>query len=109
MPRSQQQLRRAIPNGDDDFITLPKRLQRISPDASETQVANLDDALGGDEDVGRLEIAVEDVMRVEVEDAVEKLVEERFERWRWEREADRLRVVVNDLLWTAGGKEGRWM
>jgi hypothetical protein len=45
-------------------------LQRISTNTRETEITDLDDSGRSDEDVGRLEVSVEDMVGVEVEDAV---------------------------------------
>lgn len=75
MFRAHQQLRCAIPDCDDDFISGEKGLKWLISEASEAEVADFDDAGGGDEDVGGFEVAVEYVGVVKVEKAVEELVD----------------------------------
>lgn len=79
MPTSEQQLWTSIPNRHYDLVSLPQRLQRIPADPRETQISDLDDSSGRDEDVCWFEISVKDVMGVEVEDSVDELMEEGFE------------------------------
>lgn len=80
MPPAQQQLGTPIPDRNDDLVALKQTLERVPSDPGEAEIADLDDAAGRDEDVGGLEVPVEDVVGVEVEDAVEELVEEGLER-----------------------------
>ena len=100
---TEQELGCAVPDGDDDFVPSEERLERLVRQASETQVSDLDDAARGDENVGRFEIAVDDVGIVEVEKAVEELVGQRLENGRVDTIPYGLGVVMNDLLQVGGG------
>ncbi len=64
MLRAHQELRRAVPDRHDDLVAGEERLQGFVDEAREPQVADLDDARGGDEDVCGLQVAVEDMARV---------------------------------------------
>ena len=97
MPATEDELGRAVPDGDDDLVALPERLEWITPDPSEAEIANLDAAGARDEDVGWLEVAMEDMVGVEVEDAVEQLPEQRPQRRGRERQPERLRMVMDEL------------
>lgn len=99
MPCPEKQLWTAIPNRHDHSISLPQTLQWVLVDSRKTQVSNLDDTLARHEDVGGFKIAMQDPIGVEKGDAAQELVEQGFERGRWDRYADRRRVVVDDLLW----------
>lgn len=79
MSPSQQQLRTPVPDRHNDLVPLPQRLQRVPAHPRQTQITNLDDSRGGDEDVCGFQVAVEDVVGVEVEDAVDELVEKRLQ------------------------------
>ena len=79
MPAPQQQLRTSVPDRHNDLVPLPQRLQRVPAHPRQTQITNLDDSRGGDEDVCGFQVAVEDVVGVEVEDAVDELVEKRLQ------------------------------
>jgi hypothetical protein len=70
MSPTKKQLRTPIPNRHHHLISLPQPLQRISTNTRETEITDLDDSGRSDEDVGRLEVSVEDMVGVEVEDAV---------------------------------------
>lgn len=70
----------------------------------QTEVANLDLSCGGDEDVGRLEVAVDDPVVVQVRDAVEELPKEGLENC-WGKSRAGRRVVMNDLLCEASATE----
>ena len=97
--RAHEQLRRAVPDRDDDLVPGEERLERLVRQAREPEVADFDDARGRDEDVRRLEVAVEDVGLVQVEEAVEELVYQGFEdRGRDLVAADGLGVMVYELL-----------
>jgi hypothetical protein len=62
-------------------------LQRFLVETRETQITNLDLARARDEDVGGLEIAMDDPVVVEVGHAVEELPQERFKDRERERGA----------------------
>jgi hypothetical protein len=98
MSPSKQQLRTPIPDRHHNLVSLPQPLQRVSPNTGQTEVADLDYSRRGDKDVGRLEISMDDVVRVEVEDAVEKLMKEGFEGWERDRRAKGGGMVVDYLL-----------
>ena len=79
MPRTQEQLGCSIPDGHYNLVTPPisssptavtpySTSSSSSTDAqsSQSKVSNLDDPSGCDEDVGGLQIAMQDVMRVQV-------------------------------------------
>ena len=97
--RAHEQLRGAVPDRDHDLVPGEERLERLVRQAREPEVADFDDARGGDEDVRRFEVAVEDVGLVEVEEAVEELVYQGFEdRGRDLVATDGLGIVVYELL-----------
>jgi hypothetical protein len=73
------------------------------PQSRQAQIANLDDARRGHEDIGRFEIAVKDKVRVEIVQAAEELMQQSAERRRGDRRADSGGVVVNDLLCVSVG------
>lgn len=98
MSPSEQQLWTSVPDRHDDFVPLPERLQRVPTDSGETEISDFDDSSRGDEDVGWFEISMEDVVGVQVEDPVDQLVEQGFERREGERGAEGLGVVMDDLL-----------
>ena len=77
--RAEEELGRAVPDRDDDLVAGGERLEGLVGEPGEPEVPDFDDAGGGDEDVGGLEVAVDDVRVVEVEQAVEELVAEGFE------------------------------
>jgi len=87
-----------IPYGDDDLVTCKEGLQGLIDETSQTEIANLDDARGGDKDVRGFEVAVEDMGGMEVEEAVEKLVSEGFEKSGGDGGAEGLGVMVDELL-----------
>lgn len=110
MLRAEQKLRRAVPDRDDDLVSAVEREQGLVRQTREAKIADFDDTGGGDEDVGRLEVAVEDVGLVQVEQAGEELVDERLEDSVRDLGAHGLRVVVDDLLWgqsETGGSGGK--
>ena len=97
--RAHEQLRGAVPDRDHDLVPGEERLERLVRQAREPEVADFDDARGRDEDVRRLEVAVEDVGLVQVEEAVEELVYQGFEdRGRDLVATDGLGIVVYELL-----------
>jgi hypothetical protein len=98
MLRTHEEFRCAIPYRHHDFIASEEGLERLMTEPRETQVADFDDALGGDEDVGWFKVTVENVGGVEIDEAVEELVDEGFEHCAWDGGADGLVVVMNYLL-----------
>lgn len=60
----------AIPYGDNNLVTCKEGLQGLIDETSQTEIANLDDARGGNENVRGFEVAVEDMGGMEVEEAV---------------------------------------
>lgn len=108
MPRAEQQLGTPIPDRDDDFIAVPQRLQRRLVHAREAEIANLDDAAGIDEDVGRFQVPMDDAVCVQVGRAEEELMQEGFERREGDGDAERLVVVMDDLLCGRGARHVGW-
>ena len=102
--RAEEELGRAVPDRDDDLVAGGERLEGLVREPGEPEVPDFDDAGGGDEDVGGLEVAVDDVRVVQVEQAVEELVAEGFEDVWGDGGAEGLGVVVDELLvWDALG------
>jgi hypothetical protein len=61
------------------FVARIQTLQRLLIQPRQSQVSNLDLSLVGNQNIRRLEIAMDDPVVVEVRDAVEELPEEGFE------------------------------
>ena len=76
MLRAQEQFRCAIPDGDDDLVACEEWLEGLVDQARKPKVSDLHDAIRGDQDVGRLQVAVQDAVRVAVEQARVQLVRE---------------------------------
>lgn len=74
--RTQQQLWGTVPYRDDHLVAQEKRLQWLMGETREAEVTDLDDPGGGDENVGGLEVAVDDMRLVEVQEPVDELVGE---------------------------------
>ena len=75
VPLAEQQLGRPVPEGDHPVgvpVRLAAPLQAEGP--SQSEVGQLEDALLGDEDVGGLHVAVDDLVGVDVVEAVEHLL-----------------------------------
>jgi hypothetical protein len=72
------------------------------PQSGETEITDLDDPSGGDEDVGGLEIPMEDKAGVEKVHAGEELVEQPAECGRGNRRPGGLGVMVDNLLRVVG-------
>lgn len=89
-----------IPNRHDHFIPSkqPSLGERFVPQAGETEITDLDDASGRDEDVRGLQITMEDKAGVEKVHAGEELVEQSAEGGRGYRRPGGLGVMVDDLL-----------
>lgn len=98
--RTKDEFRRAIPNRHDHFIPSkqPSLGERLVPQSGKTEITDLDDASGGDEDVGWLEISMEHEAGVEKVHAGEELVEQSAECGRGDRRSRGLGVMVDDLL-----------
>lgn len=79
MLRAHEELWSAVPDRHDDLVTGEERLQGLVNEASEPQVADLDDARGGDEDVRGFQVAMEDVARVQVHESIQELIGEGLE------------------------------
>ena len=75
MPRTHQKFRGTIPDGDDDFVAGVECGGRGAKEAGQAEIADGEEAAGGEHDVGGFEVAVEDVGSVEVVGAEEELVE----------------------------------
>lgn len=79
------------------FIAGVETLQWLLVESGESEIADLDLTFLVDEDVGRLQVAMNDPVVVQVADPVRELPHERFENAERQLRSSR-RVVVNDLL-----------
>ena len=61
MLSTHKELGGSVPDGDDDLVACKEWLEGLVDDAGQPEVADFDNAVRGDEDVGGLEVAVEDV------------------------------------------------
>lgn len=67
-------------------------------ETSEAQITNLDNPVGGDENIGGLQVTVDDMRIVEIQYAVQKLEKEGLDnRYRY-RVSKYRRVVMDNLL-----------
>ena len=95
---SEEKLWGTVPDGDNNLVASGELLEWLVDETRKTKIANLDLAGGGDENVGRLEITVEDMCIVEVDKTIEKLVRESLENGHRNTESYRVRMVVDNLL-----------
>lgn len=67
MLRAKNELGGTVPDGHDNLVAAVQATlrQRLVPQPRQTQVTDLDDARICNENVGRLEVAVHDELRVE--------------------------------------------
>lgn len=79
------------------LIARVKWLQRLLVKTSESEISNLDLSSAVDEDVGGLEIAMDDPVVVQVRYAIEELPKEGLED-RDGQDCPSRRVMVDDLL-----------
>lgn len=68
------------------------------PQSCQPEITYFNDALTGNQNVSRLEITVQDKIRVKKMHSAEKLVKKAAKCGRWNRSSSSLRMVVNDLL-----------
>lgn len=97
MSASEEEFRGSVPYCDDDFVAGEERVEGFVEEAGETEVADADGATGRYENVGWFEVAVEDPICVEVEEAVQELEEDGADHTGLDCVALRLGVVVDDL------------
>lgn len=97
VPTSEQKFRGAVPDGDDHLVSGEEGVERLVEQTRKTEIADPDCAVGGDEDVGRLQIPMEHPVAVQVEQAVQQLKQDRLDHRRGDGMSLRLRVVVDDL------------
>lgn len=75
MPRTQEQLRASVPNRHYNLVAIPQGLQRSSTDPGEPKITDLHYSTGVYQDVGWLEISMNNTMSVKVRGAEEELME----------------------------------
>ena len=73
---AEEELWRAVPEGDDELGQV--RGRGVAYVACHAKVCDFQDAAVGEQEVGGLEVAVEDVVRVQVGDTRDQLKEEAF-------------------------------
>lgn len=98
MFRSQKQFRRPIPYRNDDLVANGEWLQWIAHKAGKTKVPDFDGPTRGDENVGGLEVAMQNILIMQVFYAVEQLIQEALDYWKWYGGTQDGGVMMNDLL-----------
>lgn len=68
------------------------------PQSCQPKVTNLNNALTSNQNISRLQIAVEHEVRVKKVHSAEKLVKKAAKCGRWNRSSSSLRMVMDDLL-----------
>lgn len=79
MLSAHEKFRRAVPDSHDNFVANIQRLERIVAQTRKTEVTDLDDTRGCDENVRGFQITVHDMRVVEIHDAIEELEEKGFD------------------------------
>ena len=79
MPAAEEEFGSAIPYCHNDFVTAVKGVQGFVEEASQTKVTDSNLAFRSHHDVSRFEISVENPVRVEVQEAIEELKQDRFD------------------------------
>lgn len=74
MFRTKQELWCTIPNSNNDLVAGEQGLEGFMSESRETEVADFNDTLVSDEDIGGFEVTVNDVCLMEVEETVEELI-----------------------------------
>ena len=81
MLRTENELRGAIPNRDDDLVAAKKTAlsEGLVPQTRKAQVANFDYAGGCNEDIGGFQVSMEDKVGVQEVNTLKELMEETTE------------------------------
>jgi hypothetical protein len=89
-----------VPNSHNDLVATKEAAlgQRLVPETRKTQVTDLDHSARRHKNVGRLEVTMKHKVGVQKVQATKKLVQQAAECRRWDGSADRLGVVMDDLL-----------
>lgn len=95
---TQEKLRSAVPDGDDDFVTRKKWLKWLIYQSCKSQVPDFYYTRCSDEDIGGLKVPVQDMCGMKVYKAIEQLMDQGLENLRCDLNSKSLRIVMYNLL-----------
>lgn len=73
MPAAQEKLGCAVPDGDNNFVSVEQGMQRLLKESSQAKISNTHLTSGSHHDVRRLQVAMQDPVSMQVEQSIQDL------------------------------------